>query len=193
VALVVALISTAGIVLASAMKRSPDSESPRPATFQEQAEVWEKIRACRKAHGMQNTRERGKLSTAGDEEALLYRSCQWPAPHYASDDGYAEISVTEKYQAQYGANATRCNYVDVIQGCEAYTLSYRYARAGYYEEQEPFIAGAGQVLSAHNGEACGEMACCNGGPGPGLAEQPKAGEVFVMRNGHIEISDVRCQ
>jgi hypothetical protein len=159
------------------------------------------IRACEKAHGMRQTREHRRSEVTENVSKTVYMACEWPAPAYAEADGFSSIEVSEEYQEQYQYSASDCNYIDIVHGpCEKYTLSYDYGHMGY-EHRPPFAASPGQLLNAFNGKPCDNMVCCNWGSqgdnpddhGPGIYHYPADGEVFVMRNDHIGLGDIRCE
>jgi len=110
-----------------------------------------RVAACTAAHGMSAPSDRvdPPQPTIRCESTTTFRSCEWPAPAYATSEGYTEIRVTRVPWPEK-AEVTMASAPDRVESpCAEVELRYTFGKQSPPALQDPmrFTAGTRTLIT----------------------------------------------
>jgi hypothetical protein len=175
------ILAVAGLWAAIVQLTGPSTAQPDGPN---QQTVAAQVQACESAHKMAQASD---VLTSGNDIPYAFRSCQWPAPPYADDDGFTQITVTTVTGVQYASEADNNGYVDRIRGpCKTFEFAYDHGKMGAVTHLGPIRAEPGALLIGGDGVPY---------PGPegDRPFYPGPDEVDVFHNSSYVLAKASCR
>jgi hypothetical protein len=151
-----------------------------------------KVRQCIAAHGMRSPREVAQDAAsgrAGVADRVFFRTCQWPRPYYAQEDGFTEVPVTSRSLPQ-GSEATFSEEDSIRPPCLTVRLRYKFGSQGAFQQLAPFEVSpadlrlpSGARLSATENAAYQKA---------GNSPYPESGEIKIARSTRYALDAAEC-
>ena len=160
-----------------------NSQVPDPAA---------KVRKCIAAHGMRSPREVARDAAsvpAGSLDRAFFRTCEWPRPYYAQEDGFTEVPVTSR-SLPNGSEATFSQEDSIRPPCLTVRLRYKFGSQGTFEQLKAFEVSPAD-LRLPNGERLSSdqnAAYLRAGNSP----YPEDGEIKIARSFRYALDAAEC-
>jgi hypothetical protein len=153
----------------------------------EALDAGNQVRSCMNQHGLKKAR------TETESSGLrVFASCQWPAPEYADQDGFAEIRVRKVDRSRFldagdTSEAGGVGFADRIKvgDCDEVRAEYSFGSQGGFSHLDPLLLERGDVVTVDGTAWTGKQ-------GVFLGFYPDADEVVVLHNLKNGLDSVRC-